>query len=408
LYAFDIHLELKFMKLFIIYGRQLDLFNGSNVHAIEVFNNLQKLGVDVFLFSKSSKKENFNNSNIIKVPSTHFEFPCSNYLNILIYQLSLFVYLLYYSIMIKPDLFYTRLAGNSISSSVVSSILKITQIGEVNGLTIDEMVIQGSSKFNINIAQVIEKINFNRCSKLIAVTRGVKKGLVDTYSIPESKIIVINNGANTDLFIPMDKNKIKHTLNLAISSHYICFVGNLIPWQGVEFLIKASPLILQKYDDARFLIVGDGIMRKELMQLAEDMGILDRFIFTGRVPYEDVPIYINASDICVAPFILERNSKIGLSALKTYEYLACGKPLVASGIAGVKELIEVSGGGISVTPEDPQELAAAVIKLLPDENTRSLMGKSGRRFVVENHSWYSVARKILDVCNKVGYDPRKK
>jgi glycosyltransferase involved in cell wall biosynthesis len=396
------------MKLFIIYGRQLDLFNGSNVHAIEVFNNLQNLGVNVFLFSKSSKTENFNNSNIIEVPSTHFEFPCSNYLNILIYQLFLLVYLIYYSIKIKPDLFYTRLAGNSISSSVVSSVLKITQIGEVNGITIDEMVIQGSSKLNIMIARVIENINFSRCSKLIAVTSGVKKGLVDTYSIPESKVIVINNGANTDLFIPMNKKEMKDTLNLDISSHYVCFVGNLIPWQGVEFLIKASPFILQEYNDVRFLIVGDGIMKKELMQLAEDMGVLDRFIFTGRVPYEAVPMYINASDICVAPFILERNSKIGLSALKTYEYLACGKPLVASDIAGVKELIEVSGGGVLVTPEDPKELASAVINLLLNENSRSLMGKNGRKFVVENHSWHSVARKVLDVCNSAKSDPRNK
>jgi glycosyltransferase involved in cell wall biosynthesis len=387
------------MKLFIIYGRQLDLFNGSNIHAIEVFNNLQKLGVDVFLFSKSSENVNFKNSSIIEVPSTHFQFPLSNYLNIFIYQLSLFSCLIYYSIKIRPDLFYTRLAGNSISSSIVSSLLKITQVGEVNGLTIDEMIIQGSSKLNIKIARLIENINFGRCSKLVAVTSGVKKGLIDLYSIPESKIVVINNGANTDLFIPMDKNKVKHDLNLDTSLHYVCFVGNLVSWQGVEYLIKAAPLILKKYADVRFLVIGDGIMKKEWIRLADDLGLLEKLIFTGRIPYEKIPMYINASDICVAPFIRERNSKIGLSALKTYEYLACGKPLVASGIPGVKDLIDLSGGGISVTPEDPEELAAAVIKLLPDESARSSMGDKGRRYVVENHSWYSVARKVLAVCN---------
>lgn len=389
------------MKLFIIYGRQLDLFNGSNVHAIEVFNNLQNLGVDVFLFSKSSENGNFKNSNIIEVPSTHFQFPFANYLNIFIYQLALFSYLSYYSIKIKPDLFYTRLAGNSISSSIVSSLLKITQVGEVNGLTIDEMIIQGSSKLNIKIARLIENINFNGCSKLVAVTSGVKKGLMDLYSIPESKIVVINNGANTELFAPMDKSKVKWELNLDTSLYYVCFVGNLVSWQGVEYLIKAAPLILKEYADVRFMVVGDGIMKKEWMQLADNLGLSEKFFFTGRISYEKVPMYINASDICVAPFIRERNSKIGLSALKTYEYLACGKPLVASGIPGVKDLIEVSGGGISVTPEDPEELAAAVIKLLPDENARSLMGDKGCRYVVENHSWHSVARKVLAVCNDV-------
>jgi glycosyltransferase involved in cell wall biosynthesis len=387
------------MKLFIIYGGQLDSFNGSNVHATEVFNNLQNLGVDVFLFSRSSENRSFKSSNIIEVPSTRFQFLFSKYLNILIYQLSLFSYLIYYSIKLRPDLFYTRLSGSSISSTIVSSLLRITQVGEVNGITIDEMIVQGAPKSNIKIATLIEDVNFSGCSKLIAVTDGVKKRLMDIYSIPESKIVVINNGANTDLFIPMDKNKTKHELNLDISLHYICFVGNLIPWQGVEYLIRAAPLILKEYSNSRFLIVGDGAMKEEWMRLAEDMGLLNNFIFTGRVPYEKVPMYINASDICVAPFIKERNSKIGLSALKTYEYLACGKPLIASGIPGVKDLIELSGGGISVTPENPQELAAAVIKLLPDENARKSMGEKSRKYIVENHSWHSVAKKVLSVCN---------
>lgn len=387
------------MKLFIIYGRQLDLFNGSNVHAIEVFNNLQNLGVDVFLFSKNSKNRSYKNSNIIEVPSTHFQFLFSNYLNIIIYQLSLFLYLTYYSIKLRPDLFYTRLSGNRVSPTVVSSILRITQVGEVNGLTIDEMIIQGSSKSNIKVAQLIENINFSGCSKLIAVTDGVKKGLMEMYSIPESKIVVINNGANTKLFVPMDIDKVKRDLNLDSSLHYICFVGNLIPWQGVEYLIRAAPLILEKDSNVRFLVVGDGVMKKEWMKLADGMGLSSNFIFTGAVPYEMVPIYINASDICVAPFIKERNSKIGLSALKTYEYLACGKPLVASSISGVKDLIERSGSGISVTPEDPEELAAAIIKLLHDESARNSMGNKGRRYIVENHSWNSIAKRVLAVCN---------
>ena len=256
----------------------------------------------------------------------------------------------------KPDLFYARLSGSGASSTIVSSILGIPQVGEVNGITIDEMIIQGSSKSKIKIAQLIESINLKGCSKLIAVTDGVKKGLMEIYFIPESKIVVINNGANTELFIPMDKNKVKNELNLDSTLHYICFVGNLIPWQGVEYLIRAAPLILKEFADARFLIVGDGIMKKEWMKLADDLGLLDNFIFTGRIPYEKVPVYINASDICVAPFIKERNSKIGLSALKTYEYLACGKPLVASAIPGVKDLIELSGGGIAVTPENWKNL----------------------------------------------------
>ena len=107
------------------------------------------------------------------------------------------------------------------------------------------------------------------------------------------------------------------------------------------------------------------------------------------------------SDICVAPFIKRRNAKIGLSALKTYEYLACGKPIVASSIPGVKDLIEFSGGGITVNPENPGELATAILELIPNESTRAILGEKGRKYVVENHSWNSVARKILEICNDI-------
>jgi glycosyltransferase involved in cell wall biosynthesis len=142
-------------------------------------------------------------------------------------------------------------------------------------------------------------------------------------------------------------------------------------------------------------------MKDKLIEITSRLGLSDKFTFTGRILYEQVPLYINASDVCVAPFIKERNSKIGLSALKTYEYLACGKPIVASSISGVKDLIESSGAGISVTPEDPEKLATAVVRLLLDEDTRALMGEKGRRYVVENHSWDGVARKIMDMCRDI-------
>ena len=142
-------------------------------------------------------------------------------------------------------------------------------------------------------------------------------------------------------------------------------------------------------------------MKDKLLGITSELGLSDKFTFTGRVPYEQVPLYINAADVCVAPFIKERNSKIGLSALKTYEYLACGKPIVASSIPGVQDLIESSGGGIPVTPEDPEELANAVVRLLSDEEARVEMGKKGRKYVVENHSWDGVAGKILKICEDI-------
>ena len=181
---------------------------------------------------------------------------------------------------------------------------------------------------------------------------------------------------------------------------YVCFVGNLAPWQGTEYLIQAAPHILKECSDVRFLVVGDGKMRGEMENKALQLDVFDQFIFTGMVPYEQVTYYINASTICVAPFIIARNEKIGLSPLKMYEYLACGKPVVASDIPGVRHLLNMSDSGVLVEPENSEELAIAILRLLHNEELRKGMGMRGRKYIVENHSWGAAARKVADVCER--------
>ncbi|AKB76161.1 glycosyltransferase (group I) [Methanosarcina lacustris Z-7289] len=234
--------------------------------------------------------------------------------------------------------------------------------------------------------------------KVIAVTPGIKANLESSYNIPGEKITVVSNGANTSLFKPLDQDACRKELGLDPETPYICFVGNLAPWQGVEYLIKAAPSILSRSPECRFLIIGDGVMKNELLNLSRELGVADRFVFTGVVAYDRVPVYINASEICAAPFILARNAKIGLSPLKLYEYMACGKPVVASAISGVADVLEASEGGIPVPPENPEALAEAISKLLENREMRKKLGSKGLSHVTENYSWYSVARQVDGIC----------
>jgi glycosyltransferase involved in cell wall biosynthesis len=381
------------VKLFQIHSSSLAENNGSNVHALELFQNITDLGIDVTIFSRKSKKNKCNNTKMIQVP-----FVDHKYLKEFSFQLMLFIYIINYSITQKPDIMYSRQSNNSFAPAIASYITKIPYVVEINGFIIDEMRMNRQSSLEIKFAQICESLNYYLCKKIIAVTNGIKISLQDMYSVPEEKIIVINNGANTDLFKPMNKTEAKNLLSLSLSDTHICFVGNLAPWQGVEYLIEASPIILKKYPRIKFLIVGNGPIKETLIQLAKEKSVLDYFLFVGSVPYEKVSLYINSSAICVAPFVNNRNEKIGLSALKMYEYLACNKPIVASDISGVGDLLDKSGGGIKVPPEDTNELASAIIKLIDNNDLRCKMGYNGRNYVVFNHSWKLVAKKVIDVC----------
>jgi len=389
----------KVNNIFLVYYGSFNTKCGSNIHILELLTNFKKY-VNLIMFAPGQKNVNHTLSGIKYVPVID-----NKYLIQPSYEFMLSFYLLYYSIKNKPDVLYLRQNSFPFFPIILCKVLKIPSVVEVNGLVIDELKVTNSVSFAYRIfsylALLSEKLNYKYSDRIISVTDGLKDELIKLYSIPENKIFVINNGANTDLFKPMDQESVKAELRLEKSKKYVCFVGHLAAWQGVEFLIYASRIILEKYPNTRFLVVGDGIMKSKLLEITSELGLLDKFIFTGNVPYENVPLYINASDICVAPFVKERNVKIGLSALKTYEYFACGKPIVASSIPGVKDLLELSGGGISVSPENPDELANAVVELILDEKKRNLMGERGRKYVLENHSWERVTRKILDICNDI-------
>ena len=118
-------------------------------------------------------------------------------------------------------------------------------------------------------------------------------------------------------------------------------------------------------------------------------------IFTGQVLYDKVYIYVNAMDICIAPFMSTRGET---SAVKIFDYFACAKPVVVSDIKSVHELMLESKGAILVPPEDPKCLAEAIIGLLGDRRERERLGNNGRKFVVDNYSWETLTRRTIEVC----------
>ena len=378
------------MKIFMVCDVWLDGRDAQTTHVLELFKNLGKLR-DTHLFAPRPKKLVNEAQNTIFVPTVMPIFKSA------FYQLFLFFYLIFHCPKRSPNVIYSRCSSLTFSPVLISKIFRIPYVIEVNGLLIDEEKMIGRPKVLTRLTGLNEKLNYKQADKIVAVTQGIKDGIKELHSIPDEKIVVIENGANTDLFKPMHQEKAKKELKLEETKNYICFVGNLAPWQGVEFLIQSAPLILKESPHTKFLIIGDGPMKEELIDLAEQMAVSDKFIFTGVVPYEEVPKYINASDICV---VYKKPLKSGYSPLKLYEYMACEKPVIASRVEGF-EILEENHAGILVEPENPKELAKAIIKLLKDERLRRELGENGRKYVTKNHSWEAVARRVAEVCKSV-------
>lgn len=305
------------------------------------------------------------------------------------------------------DVIYRR--HNAINSEcLLSKLFRIPLVKEVNGFEADLQEDEGSSSLRARIVDKMERFTMPKADRIIVVTSKLKRILHRDYGIPEDKIVVIENGANVDVFKPMDVTRAREELNLSRSEHYVCLVGsNLLGYQGTGRLIRAAPLLLERCPNARFLLVGGSsdTERRELIDIAEKAGVGDKFTFTGLVPYEQVPLYINASDVCV---ILPKGflRRSGISPLKLWEYMACEKPVVASRTDGL-EVLEENDSGLLVNSESPEEIAGAIVSLLKNPALRTDMGKNGRRYVVENRSWQIVAERTAQVCQDAVEERRK-
>jgi glycosyltransferase involved in cell wall biosynthesis len=375
----------------------IDRGTGDSRHVFELVENLSKLGNNVGLICRSAGSSYSGLANIKRVKSPNIKVIRWFWANI--YGLFLGLAAIKAN---KYDLVYTR-GGISAAAWLVSRLGRVPYVTEVNGLIWEEARVSGvrwwRKAFGYSL-NWIESKAYRRSQHVVAVSSQIKQALVADVGIKPEKIVVIPNGANTDLFKPMDTNQARRQLNLSGSDYLVTFVGILAAWQGLEYLIRGAPYILDECPESKFIIIGDGAMKQRLIELTQRIGVSERMIFTGRIPYDKVPLYINASDVCVAPFSKERNEKAVGSPLKIYEYGACGKPIVTSRLPGL-EFVEQSNAGILVEPDSPEELAEAIMKLIRNTELRKWMGENGRKCVVENHSWDSVARKVAEVCEQV-------
>ena len=296
----------------------------------------------------------------------------------------------------RADVIYERRYSCKIGLAV-KMLRALPLVVEINGLVDEEARIQRRERppRPPRLRRWWYRRMFGSADGIIAVTDSIKAALVDAHGVPTSRIDVVSNGANTELFRPLDRSACRTALGLK-EQPLVCFVGELTPWQGVDVLIRAASILRGQVPPVLVLIVGNGMERDELENLATKLGAPVRFI--GPVGYEDVPLYLGASDVAVVPKLPLTS---GYSPLKVYESLACGRTVVASRTSGL-EFVEARDVGLLVPPGDASALAEAIAQLLADPRRCEDMGARAREVALREYSWRRTAERVLSAVRRFG------
>jgi len=206
--------------------------------------------------------------------------------------------------------------------------------------------------------------------------------------VPAEKVHRVHWGANVERFRPDVATK---RLPIPEAAKVVVFSGSFRPWHGADLLVRAAVIVLSRDPQAFFLFVGGGPSWERSRALAKRLGIERAALFTGPVAYDEMPSYLRAARVGVAPYQPSRlgQMKLGFywSPLKIFEYMAMSLPVVSLDVPPLAEVVRPEQEGLLIAEGDEQALAAAIGRLLADPAGARAMGEAGRKRVVAYFSW---------------------
>jgi glycosyltransferase involved in cell wall biosynthesis len=250
----------------------------------------------------------------------------------------------------------------------------------------------------IAAAERLERLLYSRAARIVVVTNGIRKRLVER-GIPGEKLALITNGANIELFRFDQEGRERVRQALGVQGKFVALYAGVHGLaQGLESVIAAARLLRERSDVA-FVFVGEGPKKAHLLRLKEEWE-LGNLIMHPEVPAGRMPAYLSAADCSIVPL---RDEPVFRGALpsKMFEAWACGRPVVLSAAGEAVEVLNEAGGGVAVPPEDPQALCQTIAHLAAHADEAEEMGMRGRDFVRQHYSRREQARQLEELLVSV-------
>lgn len=298
---------------------------------------------------------------------------------------------------VRPDFIYERYALNTVAGVWASARFQIPLLLEVNSPLADEKHALGQLLFH-GSARRLERHVLRKATRVLAVTEVLAGMLRQAASLPDEKVIVVQNGADPEEMSGpvVDTVSVRAERGWAQNDFVLGSVGFFREWHGIDSLLRALAGI-QTSRRKRVLLVGDGPARSHLERLAAQLGLASDVVFTGSVSHEMIPRYLGAMDAVVIP-----RAVAYASPLKLFEYMAAGKAILAPRQPNLLEVITENVDALCFEPENLTELGSALSRMICDEGLCRRLGLEAQRTIARNElTWSGNARRIVEVFEGV-------
>lgn len=232
--------------------------------------------------------------------------------------------------------------------------------------------------------------------RIIAVSEKTKEDFLRQKQIPKDKISVIYNGVDCEKFSPKISGElIRETYSLGDYQLILTVSGNIL-LKGTIFALYALREIVKVLPKVKLIVVGINEKNRERLYLIiKNLGIQDNVILIASVPNYRMPIYYSAADVVLVPSLSENFPVVALEAMSS------GKPVIASKVGGIPELVSNNKNGFLVRPGNVEQIVEALLLLLENKSLRNKMGEMGRKIVEEKYSWKKIGQQYLKEFEKL-------
>ena len=215
------------------------------------------------------------------------------------------------------------------------------------------------------------------------------------FGLPEDKLVMIPNGVNINVYDKIESKLESFRARFALPEEKIVlYVGRLVYEKGIHVLINAVPKVLEKVN-AKFIIVGSGYMKDQLLNIVRSMSLEHKVLFLGFADDETLLRLQKCADVSVVPSLFE---PFGIVAL---EAMAAKSPVVVSDTGGLSEIVKHNVTGFKAYPNNPESLAWGITKILLDENYRNYIRENAYRQVQDKYDWEKIALQTKAIYNAV-------